>query len=1177
MAKETSDQHTPAAQGEAGPKTFSELLGRECAVLGGSMNDYRCAALDGADEPWVAFTTQDRLGLALSGGGIRSATFNLGILQALQQKRLLGRLDYLSTVSGGGYIGGFWTRWRHYQKTHGAASTETPFPWSSGGACGNKVEEGPKEIREPAEFRHLREFSRFLIPRKGLTVEFWSAAITILEGLVPALVATLAAVLLVMTLWVYLAALLIYPHPSLAQAIPTGLVVVVLVAIFLAVMESRARLTGQFADNAPVRKAYRKCCLWASAGLAAGWCAWEALGLTSPAGVTLGWNNAGQDLGLEYNINWRLFGPCIALAMSLLVLTLLRLWSHRFGPAGRVAKPGDKPPTPADFSIEPAAALDRVMGRLLAIQCVWVVMASMWEVARWLDVKAVDTGFSVTGETGCLTGVLAMLFVWARRWLTESKDDQGQSSLWKRLKPLAPALLANGIVALLCVLAAVFILDCGMRDGYWPKLLIPGLCVPLLLCVLVLFNPMTVGLHEFYRARIARCYLGAALCANPTKRDRKYTEGAEDDMTLADDKARPIHLICCAANDVDGDTMGTLHRGARSVTLSRYGVTLGDQCAAAGNLRLSTALTASAAAFNSLMGELNMKFGRAVAFVMTALNLRLGLWVKNPACSAAGSETIFQRFPGLFFFKEMLGFARCHRGEPQPAYIHLSDGGHFENLALYELIRRHCRYIIVSDAGQDNEYAFADLGRAVRRVREDFGVEIAIDLAPLRPGPDGCALQHLAVGIIHYDGVTGTDKGTLVYFKPTITGDEPADILQYRQREPLFPHESTGDQFFDEAQWESYRRLGTHATYTGLRVIEQLTARSPQGPAGVPVETLFRDIRLQWQRVPWMQGDGGIRLCEHAAGLEDALRDHASSAFCREFGRDLAGDMSVRSRNDASGPETPAPLSTDTAPTTDDLLLAMRIGKFMEEAWCICDLDQYWSHPLASNWMSYLHHWAAMPTLRYWWRILRPFFGARFLAFADEHLNLMPTTDASSAQATLELKAIPSPKDPRDGFAWRRLHECRPEFTAADPTATLFELRLTLHAANDRPAASIQVGLAVVAKRTIDAIAVASWRIEDLFVPPELQGGGLTTALLDKLIEHLTGAGVQQIKVAVGNHAGSAPDNDTHARLSLAERQKQVELIDFYRSRRFVFDGKTWERGQNTSMVRSCICAPEPD
>jgi hypothetical protein len=148
--------------------------------------------------------------------------------------------------------------------------------------------------------------------------------------------------------------------------------------------------------------------------------------------------------------------------------------------------------------------------------------------------------------------------------------------------------------------------------------------------------------------------------------------------------------------------------------------------------------------------------------------------------------------------------------------VHLSDGGHFENLGLYELVRRHCRRIIVSDAGEDPTEAFHDLANAIRRIREDFGVEIAIDVAPLRHGSDGFAKQHVTVGTIHYDGLNGQDKGQLLYFKPNLVGEEPLDIMRYRALHPAFPHEGTVDQFYDEAQWESYRRLGEHAVYVGL-------------------------------------------------------------------------------------------------------------------------------------------------------------------------------------------------------------------------------------------------------------------------------------------------------------------------------------------------------------------------
>ncbi len=116
--------------------------------------------------------------------------------------------------------------------------------------------------------------------------------------------------------------------------------------------------------------------------------------------------------------------------------------------------------------------------------------------------------------------------------------------------------------------------------------------------------------------------------------------------------------------------------------------------------------------------------------------------------------------------------------------VHLSDGAHFENLALYELIRRHCRYVLVSDCGADPTVAFDDLGNALRRIREDFGVEISLDVSPLRPGPDGRSRQHVAVGTIHY---SPTDRGILLYVKPSITGDEPPDVLQVQDPQHGLP------------------------------------------------------------------------------------------------------------------------------------------------------------------------------------------------------------------------------------------------------------------------------------------------------------------------------------------------------------------------------------------------------
>ena len=160
------------------------------------------------------------------------------------------------------------------------------------------------------------------------------------------------------------------------------------------------------------------------------------------------------------------------------------------------------------------------------------------------------------------------------------------------------------------------------------------------------------------------------------------------------------------------------------------------------------------------------------------------------------------------------------------SHWYLSDGGHFENLGAYELLRRRLKRIIIIDAEADADYTYSGLLLLIRKARIDFGASIEFldktqiqalvaceywhlfgTLEDLRRSSDhvGYSKAHVSLALVKYaDG----SEGKLIYVKPTLTGDESRDILNYHGTHPDFPHESTLDQFFDEAQWESYRNLG---------------------------------------------------------------------------------------------------------------------------------------------------------------------------------------------------------------------------------------------------------------------------------------------------------------------------------------------------------------------------------
>jgi len=142
------------------------------------------------------------------------------------------------------------------------------------------------------------------------------------------------------------------------------------------------------------------------------------------------------------------------------------------------------------------------------------------------------------------------------------------------------------------------------------------------------------------------------------------------------------------------------------------------------------------------------------------------------------------------------------------AYLNLSDGGHFENLGLYELVRRRCRFIIAVDGEEDPTYCFESLGSAVRKCRADFGIEIDINPRPITPGEKDSS-SHWALGRIRYPE-PNSEPGWLLYLKASITGDEPADVEEYRRKNAEFPQQPTSNQFFSESQFEAYRELGLH-------------------------------------------------------------------------------------------------------------------------------------------------------------------------------------------------------------------------------------------------------------------------------------------------------------------------------------------------------------------------------
>lgn len=284
-----------------------------------------------------------------------------------------------------------------------------------------------------------------------------------------------------------------------------------------------------------------------------------------------------------------------------------------------------------------------------------------------------------------------------------------------------------------------------------------------------------------------------------------------------------------------------------------------------GGISIGTAAAISGAAASSNMGYYTTS--PVLSLVLTFFNVRLGWWLGNPG--AAGKDTFELPAPTSSVkpvLEEAFGMT-----DDENKYVYLTDGGHFENLGIYEMVLRRCHLIIISDAAADPDYNFGDLGNAIRKVRIDLGVPIEFTSMPIfsqdSKDYDKRKGMYWAIGRIRYSCIDGNvQDGLLIYIKPAVYGSEPGDVLEYKKSHPTFPHQSTADQFFDEPQFESYRILGSHVMdqmcgsddadldfgQVIKSVVDQLTDESDNGPADKRLKEWF-DEWCNWssdQAVP---------------------------------------------------------------------------------------------------------------------------------------------------------------------------------------------------------------------------------------------------------------------------------------------------------------------------------------
>jgi hypothetical protein len=742
--------------------------------------------------------TEAWTGVGCSGGGVRAATFCLGAIQRLAGAGLLKQIDYLSTVSGGGYTGSSLQWWWHRDPGSDAGDN---FPYGV-------------QLRDKSpRLRFLRNHGSYLTPGDGIT--YWSGIAVVLRTILlnlivwfPLLVFTVLALLLpakllgdgrYRILWTDYFGTTEYP-PFFAVFFVLALLIVAAL-IFSAVLLAWTSILIPPETNDSKQERFRRAVVCTIVGLV----------LLALAAFGLQYGRLASDYASSMEKTFA--------GLSIYVAGLFSIWTILI----LVPQLMDKLPVGLNYVMR--RFFDSHAGDAMVFAFAAAVIGSIPLVADLL----VDAGTAyqktatVAGALTAAGGIISALYghlvqaqrasdSFAGRWLAAIA-----AALFIYGLAIFAYLIADFVVAQTPIILRAFPELCNWREQ--TVVVVSGAIV-----FAGLFGWYTnlnhLGMHRYYRDRLMEAFMPSYdQSGNPLR----FTEAEGTTLTEiwpvspepGSRSGRPYPLINTNVILVNDPNIKLQVRGGDSFVLSPLLVgssatgwlATSDHIKKHGPLTLASAMAGSGAAANANAAYIGSGItrDRIISALMMILNVRLGIWIGSPS-GKPGRPNHFR--PALTHGIFRWGYRRTSR------FIELSDGGHFDNLGIYELVRRQVDLMIIIDAEEDPSTAMTALVSVCQRVREDFDAEIKIgDAADIlhmkeRDGyPLGAKFAQQPFFYCAVDYANGK-SGALVYIKASMIKGLGFTVRGYRASNAAFPNQPTADQFFDPAQFEAYRELG---------------------------------------------------------------------------------------------------------------------------------------------------------------------------------------------------------------------------------------------------------------------------------------------------------------------------------------------------------------------------------